>query len=51
MSATELARPPQTAFPVTDEFAEVRTIRGLWFGLLIAVPCWAILALLFIAVF
>ena len=51
MSATELAGPPQTAFPVADEFAEVQTMRGLWFGLLIAVPCWVILALLLIAVF
>jgi hypothetical protein len=49
--AKELARPPQIALPVTDEFAEVLTMRGLWFGLLIAVPCWFILALLFVALF
>ena len=51
MSATKVVRRPQSALPLTDEFAEAQHLRGLLFGLLIAVPCWLILALLFLAVF
>lgn len=50
MSATQVAQPPQAARPLTDELAEAQTMRGLWIGLLIALPSWLILVLLVTAV-
>ena len=52
MNAIKSVALPQGARTLVEEPpAEVLTMRGLWFGLLIAGPCWLILALLFIAVF
>ena len=50
MSATKEVQRAQPARALTDELAEARTMRGVWFGLLIAVPFWIVLVLLFIAV-
>ena len=50
MSAAKVSQPPNPARPLTEGLAEVRVMRGLWFGLLIAVTFWLILALLVIAV-
>jgi hypothetical protein len=52
VNAIESVALPQGARTLAQEPPdEVLTMRGLWFGLLIAVPCWLILALLFVAVF
>lgn len=51
MTATKAAQPPQLASPRTDELAEARTMRGLWFGLMIAFPCWLVIAMLLVVVF
>lgn len=48
MSGTKMAH-LQTALTRPDELADAQTMRGIWLGLLIAMPCWFVLALLMAA--
>lgn len=49
MNVIQVAK-PKVAPPLTDHpTVEARTMRGLWFGLLIAVPFWILMAALALA--
>jgi hypothetical protein len=51
VTITQVA-PPQSVRPFTDHpTIEAKALRGMWFGLLIAVPFWLLMAALAVMLF